>query len=334
MNIIKIKIKEIAEKAGVSISTVSKVIHHYSGVSQDTRQKVNTIMAELGYKVHYRNQNNSSTKCIGIILGKDIPFNHPYFSKVIDVFKDVIYKEGFDFVFFSNQLQSNEKTKNYLLSCREYQVDGCLILAEKGMGNSIIDLDTSDVPCVGIDVELSGDKSSYIMTDNDQIAKKAVEHFYLHGYKDIGYIGINKKWQVAKLREEGFKKALSNYGLKIHKQWFVHGENFESESGYEVMKQMLQSNQLPRAIFAWHDIFAIGAMNALKEQHVNIPEDIAIIGCDDIDAGKYLSPPLTTVLQDHEKIGKLAAQMLMDIMNNKKLSPIQIEPGLVVRGTA
>ncbi|NDI33893.1 LacI family DNA-binding transcriptional regulator [Chengkuizengella sediminis] len=329
----KIKIKEIAERAGVSISTVSKVIHHYAGVSQETKQKVNAIMSELGYKVHYRNQNTSNTKCIGVILGKDIPFNHPYFSKVIDAFKEVVYKEGFDFVFFSNQLQSDEKTKNYLLSSREYQVDGCLILAEKGMGNAIIELDSSDIPCVGIDAELSGAKSSYIMTDNDQIAKKAVEHFYLHGYKDIGYIGINKKWQVAKLREEGFKKALSSFGLNIREEWFAHGENFDSHSGYEAMKHMLQCDQLPKAIFAWHDIFAIGAMNALKEYNINIPEDIAIIGCDDVDAGKHLTPPLTTVLQDHEKIGKLAAQMLMDIMNDKSLSPIQIEPGLVVRGT-
>ncbi|NBI29671.1 LacI family DNA-binding transcriptional regulator [Chengkuizengella marina] len=327
----KIKIKEIAERAGVSISTVSKVIHHYAGVSQDTKQKVNEVMTELGYKVQYRNQNNSKMKCIGVILGKDIPFHHPYFSKVIDSFKNVVYKEGFDFVFFSTQFRTDEKAINYLLSCREYQVDGCLILAEKGEG--IKELDSSDIPCVGIDAELSGVKSSYIMTDNDQIAKKAVEHFYLHGYKDIGYIGINKKWQVAKLREEGFKNSLSSFGLKFHEEWCVHGENFDSQSGYEAMKKILQNDKLPKAIFAWHDIFAIGAMNALKEHNINIPEDIAIIGCDDVDAGKHLTPPLTTVLQDHEKIGKLAAQMLMDVMDDKKLSPIQIEPGLVVRGT-
>lgn len=333
----KITIRKIAEMAGVSVSTVSKIINDYDDVGEETKRKVIDIMEELGYRPSFpaRALASSKSNLIGVVYaGKlNAEFNHAFFVHVMNSFKKQIGLLGYDLLFFSNE-KFHYSGEDYLARCRYFQVDGCVVISGNEIEPSIDELDQSSIPCVGIDLKLSGKQSGYIMSDNDQIARKVVQFLYLHGYREIGFIG-DLKSEISHLREQSFKRSLQSFGMAIRDEWFVQGEDFFEEQGYEAMMRMLDARTtLPQAIFAASDLLAIGAMRALKSRGYKIPEDIAIIGCDDIDACKYTDPALTTIRQDKDKIGKFAAHMLFDLINNQsEISHVMVEPELIIRNS-
>lgn len=333
----KVTIKTIAEKAGVSVSTVSKILNNYEDVSEQTKERVMKIIVETGYKMKPSADTPSplstSTNLIGVLFaGKlNVELNNHFFVDVINSFKKKIGLLGYDLLLFSNETFHNSG-KDYLERCKYYQVDGCLIIAGDDLEPSIRELDRSNIPCIGVDIKMSGQLSGYIMSDNSKISQKVVEHFYLQGYKEIAYIGGAEDSYVSSLRKESFVKALSNYGLTNLDKWIVNSADFFEDSGYIAMQNMISSGQLPRAVFGASDQLAFGAIKALKENNYRVPEDVAVIGCDDIEACKYMEPPLTTTKQDKEKIGKLAAMMLYDLIHNQlSSSSVLVEPELVVR---
>jgi LacI family transcriptional regulator len=331
----RVTIKTIAKLAGVSVSTVSKIINNYSEISEETKDKVLQIMQETGY-IPSNSAKTLATRrsnLIGVIFAGElnVDFNHPFFVAVLNAFKKQMGILGYDLLFFSNK-KFNPKGEDYIARCMHYQVDGCVIISGQKLEQTIIDLDQSQVPCFAIDLPLSGNRSGYIMSDNQKISAKVVEHFYLNGYREIGYIGSTAQSEISTIREKALIEALKDWGLPIHDEWFEHGEDFYEQSGYEAMKRLIAKGKFPHAIFAGSDLLAIGAMRALKEHHYSVPGDVAIIGCDDIDSSRYTSPPLTTIKQDKEKIGKLAALMLYDLINDQiKSSAILVEPELVIR---
>ncbi len=331
-----VNIKTIAEMAGVSVSTVSKIINNYSDISEETKAKVLEIMKQTGY-VPSNSAKTLATKksnLIGVIFaGKlNIDFTHPFFVEVLNAFKKQMGFLGYDLLFFSNE-KSHAIDGDYLARCRHFNVDGCIIVTGQQVEPSISELDHSEIPCIGVDIELKGKSSGYIMSDNYKMSYKVVEHFYLQGYRDLGYIGSTLESDISNMREKGYKDAIESFGLPITENWFVNGENFFEESGYEAVSRMIDAGgNLPRAIFAASDLLAIGAMRALKEHGYRIPEDIAIIGCDDIEACKYTSPALSTIRQNKDKIGRLAASLLYDLINSQsETSNVVVEPELVIR---
>jgi len=332
----KMTIKSIAKLAGVSVSTVSKIINNYDDVSEETKQKVLRIMNEHEYRPSYSAKSLATKRSnlIGVVFaGKlNIDFNHVFFVDVMNSFKKRIGLLGYDLLFFSNE-KFNQSSEDYYARCKYFQVDGCIVVAGDEIEPCIYDLDQSEIPCIGIDIILSGQNSGYIMTDNSKIAGKVVEHFYLQGYRELGFVGSCRVSEIANLREASYRKAITSFGMTINENWFVDGQNFYEKSGYDSMKQMIAENdKLPQAIFAASDLIAIGTMRALKEHGYRVPEDVAIIGCDGIEACKYTSPPLSTIRQDKEKIGKLAALMLFDLMNRQmETSSVLIEPELIIR---
>ncbi|WP_460319729.1 LacI family DNA-binding transcriptional regulator [Paenibacillus sp. YSY-4.3] len=328
-------IRTIAEMAGVSVSTVSKIINNYSDISEDTKNKVLEIMKQTGY-VPSNSAKTLATKksnLIGVIFaGKlNIDFTHPFFVEVLNSFKKQVGLLGYDLLFFSNE-KFYAVDGEYLARCKHFQVDGCIIVTGQQLEPSISELDLSDIPCIGVDIELKGKNSGFIMSDNYKMSYKVVEHFYLQGYRELGYIGSTQESEISNMREAGYKDAIESFGLPLNENWFVNGEHFFETSGYEAMNRMIQSGSLPRAVFAASDLIAIGAMRALKEHKLRVPQDVAIIGCDDIEACKYTNPALTTIRQNKEKIGRLAGLMLYDLMNSQsETSNIVVEPELVIR---
>ncbi|SDF82820.1 transcriptional regulator, LacI family [Fontibacillus panacisegetis] len=328
-------IKKIAEIAGVSVSTVSKIINNYSDISEETKTKVLEIMRQTGY-VPSNSAKTLATKksnLIGVIFaGKlNIDFTHPFFVEVLNSFKKQMGFLGYDLLFFSNE-KSHAIDGDYLARCRHFQVDGCIIITGQQLEPSISELDHSDIPCIGVDIQLAGKSSGYIMSENYKMSFKVVEHFYLQGYRELGYIGSTSESDISNMRKNGYIEAIESFGLAVNEKWFVNGDNFFEPSGYEAMKKIINSGQLPQAVFCASDLIAIGAMRALKEHHLSVPDDIGIIGCDDIDACKYTTPTLTTIRQNKDKIGRIAASLLYDLINNQsETSNVVVEPELIIR---
>jgi LacI family transcriptional regulator len=158
-----------------------------------------------------------------------------------------------------------------------------------------------------------------------------VEYLYLQSIREIAYIGGKQESVIAELRREGFVHTMQQFGLPIKEEWMEYG-NFYEASGYEAMRNILQVDSIPKAVFAASDMMALGALRAIREAGLSVPNDIRLIGCDDIEACRYSDPQLSTVRQDKEKIGKLAAYMLNDLINGlTEIKSVLVEPDLVVR---
>ncbi|MEK0314770.1 LacI family DNA-binding transcriptional regulator [Cohnella sp. 56] len=331
-------IKTIAAMAGVSIATVSKIINNYSDVGEETRRRVLKIMEETGYRPSSSAKTLATKKSslIGAVFAGKLnsDLNHPIFVEVINAFKKQIGLLGYDLLLFSNE-NFFEAKEDYLARCRHFQVDGCIIIAGDNVEPSIADLDQSDIPCIGIDIAMSGRNSTYLMSDNAKISAKVVEHFYMQGHREIGLLGIDRQSGVTSIRETAFVESLKSFGLALRPEWRLLSADYSMEGGYRAMKELIAAGgPLPRALFAVTDLLAFGAMRALKEHGLRIPEDMALVGCDDIDACLYSDPPLTTVRQDTEKMGRLAALMLFDMINHQiDPSAIVVESELMVRGS-
>ncbi|OCA83400.1 LacI family transcriptional regulator [Pradoshia sp. D12] len=327
-------IKDIAQMANVSQGTVSKVINNYEGISEKTKKKVMDIINQSGYEPNFsaRSLATKKSNLIGLIYAGriNVDMTHPYFNEVISSFKKNIGLLGYDILMFSNEhFQSDNGS--YLARCRHFNVDGCLIIAGEEVEESTYALALAGLPCIGIDIELKGPKASYIMTDNLGLSRKVVEYLYLHAIKKIGFIGGIFDSPVSIFRKKGFLEALNQFGLEICEDWIQYGD-FHEESGYAAMKKILCSKTLPEAIFATSDMMALGALQAIKEAGLSCPDDIRLIGCDDIAACRYSSPKLTTVKQDKEKFGKLSAYMLDDLINDRsQLKPVFIDSELIIR---
>ncbi|WP_151737163.1 LacI family DNA-binding transcriptional regulator [Paenibacillus tengchongensis] len=329
-----VNIKTIAEMAGVSVSTVSKIMNNYSDVSDKTKQRVWEIIHQTGYSPTSSAKTLASKKSslIGVIFAGElnVEFTHPFFVEVLNAFKKQMGMLGYDLIFFSNEKMFSGG--DYYARCRHFQVDGCVIISGENMEPAIRELDLSDIPCIGVDLELTGGKSGYVMSDNAQIAAKVVEHFYLLGHRDLGFIGSTADSEISQQREAGYAKAITGFGLTPQPEWFVHGDDFFEHSGYAAMSRLLERGSLPRAVFAASDLLALGAIRALRERGLRVPEDVAIAGCDDIEASRYTTPALTTVRQNKERLGVLAAHMLYDLINGQSEGgSYVVEPALVVR---
>ncbi|WP_407269324.1 LacI family DNA-binding transcriptional regulator [Radiobacillus sp. PE A8.2] len=325
-------IKDIAEMTGVSISTVSKVINDYPDVGEKTRAKILAAMNEMGYRSNQVNKVKTKTQMLAVIYGFKVDLNHPFFSEVINSFSKHIGTFGYDLLFFSNNEPNQGDVDDYLERCKRAQIDGCIILGGDPNQSSLYDLDHSEIPCIGVDIKLTGPKSGYLMTDNINLGKKVVEHFYLKGHRKIAHIGGLQTTIVGSERTTGFLQAMTEFGLQLQEGWVKHGD-FTEQSGYEAMKSILNSeNEQPTALFSASDIMAFGAMAAIKEHGLQVPEDIAIVGCDDIELNKYMAKPLSTMKQDKQKIGQLAAYMIIDLMNNVMgSSAVVVNSELIVR---
>lgn len=333
----KTTIKDIARMAGVSVSTVSKIINNYHDVSENTKRKVLEIMERTGYRPTYsaRSLAMQKSNIIGVIYaGKlNADFNQPFFVDVMNDFKKAIGLMGYDLLFFSNE-KFHFHDEDYLARCRHFSVDGCIIISGEQLESSVFKIAASEIPTVAVDIPLNGQNTGYIMTDNNKMAKRVVQHLTQLGHKEIAHLGAGAHAQISIMRGDAFKQAMQEAGLHMRPEWHVYEKKYNEEDGYRRMHQWLASEDYPRAIFATSDLLAIGAMRAVHEHGLRVPEDIAIIGCDDIASASHVTPKLTTIRQDKEKIGKYAAYMLMDIINGQAEGGMMLmEPELIIRGT-
>lgn len=329
-------IRDIAKMAGVSPATVSKIMNNYGGISEATRKKVFKIIEDTNYQPTFSAKSLATKKSnlIGLIYaGKiNVDFKHPFFNEVVNNFKKSVGALGYDLLLFSNE-KFYQGESQYLERCKHFHVDGCLVIAGDEIEEAVHEIAQSQIPCIGIDLKLEGPHSSYIMTDNAKIGMKVVEFLYLNQVRKVAYIGGKQDSLIASIRNDGYIEAMKKFGLPIRDEWTLYGDFFE-ESGYQLMKEILSCDEYPQAVFAASDMMALGALKAIKEKGLSVPEDIQLIGCDDIEACRYSDPPLTTVKQDKQKLGKLAAYMLDDLIRDQNdIYPVKVDPDLVLRSS-
>ena len=329
-------IYDIARIAGVSIATVSKVINDKPDVSEETKRKIRIIMQENNYIPNSiaRSLTTNKSNSIGIIFnyGHEEGLHNMFFQEIIFGMERTLGIAEYDYVYFSDQKWHDSYEYDYLGKCKNRLVDGAILLGihqDKNMSRLL----NSDIPVVLIDLDFHNSTSSYVMCDHEQGAQQAVNYLLSLGHTKIGIIGP-KDINPALSRMKGFKKALAGNNLQYNDQWAVES-SFNEKSGYQAMQEILVFKNKPTAIFCQSDVIAIGAVNAIKEAGLKVPDDFSVIGFDDIEICKYLTPSLTTISQNTYKLGEKAVELLLKMINSPEdtFPPIILATELIKRNS-
>ncbi len=312
-------IKEVAERAGVSQATVGRVVGGYGSVSKKTYEKVYKVIKEMGYVPNAiaQSMKSKSTKTIGVIVGN---IANPFFSEIVYAIENRIAEAGFNLI-ISN---TGEDVRREILSLEilhSKRVDG-LIIATTQLSNKIFNevekkLYCGFIPTVYIDREIFSVNELCVKTDNFGGAYDAVSDFIRKGHKNIGIIA-GVPTSTMEQRVDGYRKALSDHGIKFNEEFIRFSKIASIEEGKQFTKELLQKNKEITALFPLNNLICTGTLIALNEMNLRIPSNISLIGWDDFPLAAINNPPISMITQDTEKIGFLAAEKLLEIINSKE----------------
>jgi len=325
--------KRIAGELGVSITTVSKVLNNRADISEATRSRVLAKVEELGYKRNAvaRSLSLRRSHTLGIVIPD---LMHSFFVEIIAGIEPVASTRGYGLLLCSSS-ENPEKEQSELEMLRSRQVDGIVLASAHGsgitgllqqltkQGTTLVMIDRDDHPSV---------RCHRVLTDDERVGQLATDHLLDLGRRAIAHIG-GPAIVHAKRREKGWRDALRARGITPSDDWIVRGGFMESE-GYHAMKQLLGVRPMIDAVFAANDPSAIGAMKAIWETGLRVPDDIAVVGVGDIALGDLLRVPLTTVGWSRTDQGRHAAELMLNSLdedNDAEPKRIIIPPRLIVR---
>lgn len=306
-----VTIFDVGRVAGVSRSTVSRVLNGKGEVDPKTAEQVWEAVRRLNYQPNAsaRALVRQRTDTIGIMLAH---VSDPFYENIIKGIESVATKRGMDVVFYNSYDDLAGHRRIITSALETSRVDG-LIVVGSHLGDKpiLLEMIGRGLPIALIERNFSDLRVPCIVADNRRGAVLAVEHLIKLGHKRIGCITGNLHYQTAIDRLEGYKAALAEHGLPIEEELIAFG-NFQHESGYAAMKQLLALPSRPTAVFACNDMMATGALVALSEASLTVPDDMAIVGFDDITLASMVYPQLTTIRQPLYEMGSLAADALID----------------------
>lgn len=312
-----ITLKDISKRSGYSVTTISKVLNNYDDIPETTKRKILNLCDEMGYipNVSARSLRSQKSYTIGVIFGEitGLGLQHPLFSKILESFKNEVEEEGYDIMFLSNK-GMNERG-SYLEHSIRKQVEATFVLTADHSSKEMQDLYKSEIPTVVIDFH-SSDVCN--VTSNNRCGIfEAVEYLKSIGHTKIGTIYGGEFLEIGKIRKDIFREAMIHHGLEYDEKYNAFGNFFSKQDGYHAMKDILLRDQQPSAIFCASDMILFGAMEAINEFGMSVPEDFSLVGFDGIDMGQLLSPRMTTVKQDTDRMGQIAAAKILEMINDK-----------------
>lgn len=323
-------IYDVAKRSGYSIGTVSKVLNNYPNISEETKRKVRVVVEELGYipDSSARTLAIKKSNMIGVVFSEALNMGmaHPFFSEVIEGFKKQVELYHYDLLFVSRNINSNQNYHDHL---KHRGVDGVVVINSLSEDEEIKMFNDSNLPAVFIDIHI--ENANVVYSDNSSGCGLAIDYLYSLGHRKIANIAGASESFTGAQRIRGFEKAIRKYGLSIPKNYIVDGGYFSFEGGRTAMLKLLALPDRPTAVFVAGDEMAIAAIKVCKEMGVRIPEDISIIGFDDISLAKHIEPSLTTIRQDKDRLGRQAATLLLNEINelskeqHTSILPVRLE---------
>ncbi|HCW98206.1 MULTISPECIES: HTH-type transcriptional repressor PurR [Pantoea] len=325
-------IKDVAKRAGVSTTTVSHVINKTRFVAEETRNAVWQAIQELHYSPSAvaRSLKVNHTKTLGLLATSS---EAPYFAEIIEAVEHHCFERGYTLI-LGNAHNDLQKQRAYLSMMAQKRVDGLLVMCSEYPDDLLKMLEENrNIPMVVMDWgESRADFTDTVLDNAFQGGYLAGRYLIERGHRDIGAIPGQLERNTGGGRHAGFLKALQEAGIAVRSEWIVQGD-FEPESGYQAMQQILQQKQRPTAIFCGGDIMAMGAICAADEMGLRVPQDISVIGYDNVRNARYFTPALTTVHQPKAQLGEKALEMLLDRITSKReeSQTIEVHPTLIER---
>jgi LacI family transcriptional regulator len=325
---------DVARRAGVSLMTVSRVVNGSSKVRPDTRQKVLEAIRELSYypNAAARALNCNRTNVLEVVIPhEDYFFSSEYFSELLFSIEKVVRERQYNLIF---NTYDPAATADRALLYKQRKVDGLMIVAPSVSDRCLEGLEAEGVPLVLINGRSDRKQLCYVDVDNLHGARLAMDYLLDLGHRRIGVITGGSLVVNARDRLEGYRSALDARGVAARDEWIYQG-NWSEQSGYAGLQHFLGLAQRPTAVFCCNDLMAIGAMRAAADQGVAVPEEISVIGFDDIRLASYVNPRLTTVRQPLDQVGQSAARILLDLLGEKRSAArrVVLPPELIIRAS-
>lgn len=325
----KLTIKDIAREAGVSITTVSRVLNNKEeGMSKETREKVLAVMQEANFQPNKlaRGLVTKRSSMLGLIVPN---ISNPFFPELCRGAEDEANKRNYSLIICNSDDQL-QKEENYLRLLKEQQVDGILLSSKNRLSQtSKVLLQSGEVPYVLFDRGEEANKQSGVFLDNERGGYLAGKHLTDLGHTQIACMTGPSEILNSQQRLSGFQRALMEASIEIPPSLILAG-GFQMDKAYQVAKEFLNNNTVT-AIFAANDLMACGIYQAAHEIGIQIPEQLSIVGFDDISLVSALIPKLTTVRQDTYGMGRKAIELLINEIEKKESEAIVFEPTLIVR---
>lgn len=317
--------QDIAKIAGVSPGTVSNALNDRKGVGKDTKEKIIKIADEIGY---FRNSKKLEGRVIRLIKYKKnghVVADTPFFSSLIEACEKECRKNGYELLI--SQVVYGEHTKEDVYKIvNHHKIDGILLVATEMDESDFKYFDGIEIPIVVIDSYFKEVNYDYVAINNTKGAYSATKYLIDNGHENIGVLGSNIEIKNFKYRFEGYKKTLETFNLEFNESNNVYVDP-TIEGAYNDFKAYLEKNRndLPTAFFVLNDIIALGAIKAMNEEGINVPNDVSLVGFDDIPFSSYSNPGVTTVRVHTKTMGKTAVKRLIESIENDIEITLKIE---------
>lgn len=331
-----VTITDISKKSGYSVSTVSKALNNYSDVSEKVKDEIQLLAKSMGYypSAVARNLKLGNTYNVGVLLydgveEKDkLGLTHCFFAEVLNSFKYQMENHGYDLVFVSDKIGDLES--GYLTHCRSKRLDGIFIICADFNKPIVRELLDYEKPIIAFDY--LDPRISTVMSDNGQAISGMLREVISRGYENIIFC-CDVESLIRNERVQAATDTCNEYGFK--NLYFENGKYCSMEDGYRIVKETAAKNLKRPCIMFTDDYAALGGLQAVRDLHINVPQDLAIVGFDGIKVGQMLYPKLTTVQQDSKAIGEAVAQKLLKLMtdSSEKNEKIVIPTKLLIGDT-
>jgi LacI family transcriptional regulator len=327
-----VTIFDVAKEAGVSYSTVSRVINNKEYVREDKRERVLRVMAQLGYvaNIQARSLAGGHTQIIGLLVHE---LNNGYIGEIIKGIDNELAEAHYDIMLYTTHRRKTKESV-YVTRLTRNVVDGLLLVLPRNAGAYLETLQKRHFPHVLVDHEgiNHGMSVPSIVAENWKGAYDATSYLLQLGHRRIGFITGTLEMGSAQDRLAGYKAALQKHDIPVLPELIRKGD-FLQPHGYTCARELLNLAEPPTAIFTSNDISAFGVMEAVRDLGLQIPRDISIVGFDDIPQAAHVRPPLTTVRQPLEEMGRRAARLLLHYIENPsaEVERIELPTELIIR---
>ncbi|WP_439378270.1 LacI family DNA-binding transcriptional regulator [Amycolatopsis lexingtonensis] len=336
--------REIAQLCGVSVATVSRVFNRPATVSEATRTHVERVARELDFSPNEsaRALSRQRSAMVGLVWDTDHRrpgWRHPFLQDLLLGLKSALSSHGYHLLLLATSDDARNRHPGvsladpvgYVGMTRRHHLAGLVLIDSGTDAEAFGTFAQSGLPCVAVDVALSGPRATYVTSDNAAGAAEAVRHLAALGHRRIATITGPRGNAPAAARTEGYRRGLAEAGLPVREDYVVTGD-FYRESGFVGMRRLLARKDPPTAVFAASDEMAVGALLAARAAGLRVPDDLAVVGFDDIEVASLVDPALTTVAQDKPGFGTAAAGALLAMIENVAApEPVRLPTKLVIR---
>jgi len=306
-------IRDVAERAGVSIATVSRVLNDRADVSVETRERVREVARSVGYSADpaARALATQRTRLVGVVVGDNAghrDLSLVFFGKVLAAISRRLAHAEYEAL-----LQAVDGSV-------PHRFDAAILIGLDGDDPLVAELSRRDVPLVGVDVRISGGRTAFVGSDHADGIRLALAHLYALGHRRIAHLAGAANTLAGADRIGAFRRETDRLGLALSDNYVREGD-FSSASGYRETCSLLALPERPTAIVAASDLMALAALQAIRDVGLEPGTDVAIVGFDDLEAAALAHPPLTTIRQDRQELGTVAAERAIELIEDPEASP-------------